>query len=224
LFQVLGRLKYISTCGSSILRLKVVTILNRLANMVVEPSPDQIKVFQHIAGLFSTLLQDENQLVQQMALEAFAYFAHVNCHESILAMCVKNDTSLQLKTRRYLQMSSTKEPDNNVLPYESYLKCQSQVQFSHSCKISVNVCNSAENSKLVSRPEFNVSDEAETGSRLPKRPKLDVSEDSVIKAIERLKMDASLVVKYCEDSSLPAESKQDVLSIAVQLKALVNSE
>jgi hypothetical protein len=220
LFQVLERLKDISTCGSSVLRLKVVTVLNRLANMVVKPTPDQIKVFQHIAGLFSIHLQDENQLVQQMTLEVFTYFAHVNSHESILAMSVKNNVNLQQKTRRYLQKLPTKEPDSNFLSYESYIKCQSQVQFSHRCNTSPNVCESVINSKLMPSPEFSTSDEAETGNHLPKRPKLTIPEDSVMKAIERLKNDASMVVKYCEDSGLPMEAKQDILQIAVQLKAL----
>jgi hypothetical protein len=219
-FQVLERLNEIITCGSSVLRLRVVTVLNRLASMVVEPTSDQIKVFQHIALLFSTLLEDENQLVQQMTLEAFTYFAHVNCHESILAMSVKNSVNIQQKTRRYLQKLPTEEPDNSFLSYDSYIKCQSEVQFSHSCKTSVRVCESIVKSKLIPEPEFHVSDETETGDHLPKRPKLAVTEDSIIKAVERLKNDSSLVVKYCEDNSLPMETKQDILQIAVQLKAL----
>ncbi|KDR20530.1 uncharacterized protein C1orf112 homolog [Zootermopsis nevadensis] len=220
LIKVLERLNNVCTCGSSVLRLKVVTVLKRLANLVVEPTPDQIKVFQLIAGLFSTLLQDENHLVQQMTLEVFTYFAHVNSHESILALSVKKSVNLQQKTRRYLQKLPTKEPDKNFLSYESYIKRQSQAQFSHRCTSSVQAHEDVANSKLTSRTEFRASDEGDTGNRLPKRPKLMIAEDSVIKVIERLKNDASTVVKYCEDNSLPAETKQDILQIALQLKSL----
>jgi hypothetical protein len=188
--------------------------------MCIDSTPDQTRVFQDIAGLFSTLLQDENELVQQMTLEVFTYFAHVNFHESILVMSVKNNVNLQKQTRRYLQKLPVEPPDKNFLSYESYIKCQSQVHFSHRCKTSVNVHECIANSKLMSRLEFSTSEGVESVDHLAKRPKLTITEDSVIEAVEQLKKDISVVVKYCEANSLPTEAKQDILKIAVQLKAL----
>lgn len=202
------------------MRLKVVTILNRLADTLVDSTPDQMQVFQHIAGLFASLLLDENHIVQQMTLETFTYFAHVNSHEYILALSVKNNENLQRKTRTYLQKLPVKASNKNFLSHESYIKCQSEVKFSHSCKTSVNEHESLASTKLIPKLELHTSEEIESVNHLPRRQKVIVTEDSVIKAIERLKYDADTVVKYCESSSLPMEAKQEVLQIAVQLNTL----
>lgn len=220
LCQVLERLKDIIACGSSVVRLKVVTILNRLADMCVDSTPDQMQVFQLIAALFASLLLDENHVVQQMTLETFTYFAHVNSHESILALSVKSNEDLQQKARTYLQKLPVRASDKNFLSRESYIRCQSQVKFAHRCKTAANEHGSVANSKLIPKLELHTSEESESVSHLTKRQKLAVTEDSVLKAIERLKCDADMVVTYCKSSSLPVEAKQDVLQIAVQLNAL----
>ena len=195
------------------LRLKVVAVLNSLANKFIESNPDQMEVFQHIAGLFSALLQDKNYIVQQMTLEVFTYFAHVNSHESILAFSVKNDENLQQKTRTYLQKLPAKASYTTCISHESYIKYQSLVKFSHSCKNSVNVHESISNMKQVSNEMENVNYTA-------KKLKLTVTEDSVITTIQRLKNDTNMLVKYCESSNLPADAKEDVLQISLQLNML----
>jgi hypothetical protein len=68
--------------------------------------------------------------------------------------------------------------------------------------------------------ELHTSEEIESVNHLPKRQKVAVAEDSVIKAIERLKSDADMVLKYCESRSLPMEAKQEVQQIAVRLSTL----
>jgi hypothetical protein len=219
LCQVLERLKDIVACGSSVVRLKVVTILNRLADMYVDSTPDQMQVFQHIAALFTSLLLDENHVVQQMTLETFTYFAHVNSHESILALSVKSSEDLQQKARTYLQKLPVKAPDN-FLSRESYIRCQSQVKFAHRCKTAVNKHGSVGNSKLIPKLQLHTSEESESVSHLTKRQKLAITEDSVFRAIERLKCDADMVITYCKCSSLPVEAKRDVLQVAVQLNTL----
>ncbi|XP_023725992.1 uncharacterized protein C1orf112 homolog isoform X2 [Cryptotermes secundus] len=223
LIQVLVRLKDIIACGSSAAKLKVVTILNRLADTFVDSTPDQMQVFQHIAGLFASLLLDENQIVQQMTLETFTYFAHVNSHECILALSVKNNENLQRKTRTYLQKLPVKASIENFLSLESYIKCQSEVKFSHSCKTSVTERESVADTKLIPKLELHTSEEIKSIDHLPKRQKVAVTEDSVIKAIERLKYDTGMVVRFCESSSLPVEAKQEVLKVAVQLNTLVSA-
>lgn len=202
------------------MRLKVVTILNRLADMSMDSAPDQVQVFQHTAGLFASLLLDENHIVQQMALEAFTYFAHVSSHERILALCVKSNENIQQKTKTYLQKLPVKACDRNFLSLESYIKCQSQVKFAHRCKSSVSERRSVADSKLIPELELPTSEEIGSVSHMPKRQKLGITEDSVIKAIERLKRDADTVIMYCRSGSLPVEAKQDVLQIAVQLNTL----
>ena len=195
------------------LRLKVVVVLNSLANKFIESNPDQMEVFQHIAGLFSALLQDKNDIVQQMTLEVFTYFAHVNSHESILAFSVKNNENLQQKTRRYLQKLPTEASYKTCISHESYIKYQSVVKFSHSCKNSVNVHESISNTKQM-------SNEIESVNHTTKKLKLTVTEDSVVTAIQRLKNDTNLLVKYCESNSLPADAKKDLLQISLQLNML----
>lgn len=195
------------------LRLKVVGVLNRIANKFIEPTSDQMKVFQYIAGLFSALLQDKNCIVQQMTLEVFSYFAHVNSHESILAFSVKNNEDLKQKTRTYLQKLPAKASYKTSLSHESYIKYQSQVKFSHNCKHSVNVHESVCDSK----PMLN---DMESVNHSAKRLKLTVTEDSVIRTIERLKNNTEMLVKYCKSSNLPADAKNDVLQISVKLKEL----
>jgi hypothetical protein len=196
-----------------VLRLKVVAVLNRLANKFIESTPDQMRLFHLIAGLFSALLQDKNDIVQQMTLEVFAYFAHVNSHESILAFSVKNNENLQQKTRTYLQKLPAKASYKTFLSHESYIKCQSLVKFSHSCKNSVNVHDSIANRKQM-------LNEMESVNHTAKRLKLTVAEDSVVRTIERLKNDTDILAKYCESSSLPADVKKDVLQISLRLKML----
>jgi hypothetical protein len=193
-----------------VLRLKVVAILNSLANKFIESNSDQVEVFQHIAGLFSALLQDKNFIVQQMTLDVFTYFAHVNSHESILAFSVKDNENLQQKTRTYLQKLSAKASYKTCISHESYIKYQSLVKFSHSCK---NVHESISNTKQM-------SNEMESVNHTAKKLKLTVTEDSVITTIQRLKNDTNMLVKYCESSSLPAEAKIDVLQICLQLNML----
>lgn len=195
------------------LKLKVVAILNSLANKFIESNSDQMEVFQHIAGLFSALLQDKNYIVQQMTLDVFTYFAHVNSHESILAFSVKDNEYLQQKTRTYLQKVSAKTSYKTCILHESYIKYQSLVKFSHSCKNSVNVHESISNTKQM-------SNEMESINHTAKKLKLTVTEDSVITTIQRLKNDTNMLVKYCESSSLPAEAKKDVLQICLQLNML----
>lgn len=195
------------------LRLKVVAVLNSLANKSIESNPDQMEVFQHIAGLFSALLQDKNYIVQQMTLEVFTYFAHVNSHESILAFSVKNNENLQQKTRTYLQKLPAKASYKTCISHESYIKYQSQVKFSHSCRTSVNVHESISVTKQMSNEMENVNHTA-------KKVKLSVTEDSVITTIQRLKNDTNMLVKYCESSNLPADVKNDVLQISLQLNML----
>jgi uncharacterized NAD(P)/FAD-binding protein YdhS len=201
-------------------RLKVVTILGRLADMSVDSTPDQMQVFQHIASLFASLLLDENNIVQQMTLETFTYFAHVSSHECILAMSVMNNENLQQKTRTYLQKLPVMASNKNFLSHESYIKCQSRVKFAHSCKTSVNEHESVGDSKLIRKLELRTPEQIESVDHLPKRQKLAVTEDSVMKAIQRLKYDTKMVVEYCESSSLSTEAKQDVLQIAVELNTL----
>jgi hypothetical protein len=84
----------------------------------------------------------------------------------------------------------------------------------------VNEHESLASTKLIPKLELHTSEEIESVNHLPRRQKVIVTEDSVIKAIERLKYDADTVVKYCESSSLPMEAKQEVLQIAVQLNTL----
>lgn len=195
------------------LRLKVVAVLNSLANKSIESNPDQMEVFQHIAGLFSALLQDKNYIVQQMTLEVFTYFAHVNSHENILAFSVKNNENLQQKTRTYLQKLPAQASYKTCVSHESYIKYQSLVKFSHSCKNSINVHESISNTKQV-------SNEMESINHTAKKLKLTVTEDSVITTIQRLKNDTNMLVKCCESSSLPADAKKDVLQISLQLNML----
>jgi hypothetical protein len=198
-----------------VIKLKVLTVLNRLANKIIESTPDQMKVFQHIAGLFSALLQDKNYIVQQMTLEVFTYFAHVNSHESILALSVKNNENLQQKTKTYLQRLPAKASYKTSLSHESYIKCQSLVKFSHSCKNSVNAHECIANSKQM-------SGEMESVGHTAKRLKLTVAEDtySVIRTIERLKNDIDMLAKYCESSGLSADARKDVQQISLRLQML----
>lgn len=191
------------------LRLKVVTVLNSLANKFIESNAEQMEVFQHIAELFSALLQDKNYIVQQMTLEVFTYFAHVNSHESILAFSVKNNENLQQKTRTYLQKLPAKASYKTGISHESYSEYQSLVKFSHSCKNSVNLHESI--------PNIN---EMESVNHAAKKLKLTVTEDSVITTIQKLKNDTNMLVKYCESSSLPEDAKKDVRQISLQLKML----
>jgi hypothetical protein len=188
--------------------------------MCVDSNPDQMQVFQHIAALFASLLLDENHIVQQMALETFTYFAHVNSHESILALSVKSNEDLQQKARTYLQKLPVKASDKNFLSRESYIRCQSRVKFAHRCKTAMNEHGSAANSRPIPKLELCTPEETESVGYLTKRQKLAITEESVIKAIERLKLDADMVVTYCKSSGLPVEAKQDVLQIAVQLNTL----
>jgi len=199
-------------CGPSVLRLKVVAVLNSLANKFIESNPHQMEVFQHIAGLFSALLQDKNYIVQQMTLEVFTYFAHVNSHESILAFSVKNNENLQQKTRTYLQKLPAEASYKTCISHESYIKYQSLVKFTHSCKNSIN----------VHEPIYmkQMSNEMESVNHTAKKLKLTVTEDSVITTIQRLKNDTNMLVKYCESSNLPADAKNDVLQISLQLNML----
>ncbi|GFG33844.1 hypothetical protein Cfor_12804 [Coptotermes formosanus] len=215
LIKVLERLKDVISFGSSVIKLKVLTVLNRLANKIIESTPDQMKVFQHIAGLFSALLQDKNYIVQQMTLEVFTYFAHVNSHESILALSVKNNENLQQKTKTYLQRLPAKASYKTSLSHESYIKCQSLVKFSHSCKNSVNAHECIANSKQM-------SSEMESVGHTAKRLKLTVAEDtySVIRTIERLKNDIDMLAKYCESSGLSADARKDVQQISLRLQML----
>lgn len=148
-----------------------------------------------------------------MTLDVFTYFAHVNSHESILAFSVKDNENLQLKTRTYLQKLPAKASYKTCISHECYIKCQSVVKFSHSCKNSVNVHESISNNKQM-------SNEMESVNHTAKKLKLTVTEDSVITIIQRLKNDTNMLVKYCESSSLPAEAKKDVLQICLQLNML----
>lgn len=148
-----------------------------------------------------------------MTLEIFTYFAHVNSHESILAFSVKNNENLQQKTRTYLQKLPAKASYKTDMSHESYIKYQSLVQFSHSCKNSVNVHESISNIKQM-------SNERESVNHAAKKLKLIITEDSVITTIQRLKNDTNMLVKYCESSSLPEDAKKDVLQISLQLNTL----
>jgi hypothetical protein len=196
-----------------VIKLKVVAVLNRLANKFIESTPDQTKVFHHITGLFSALLQDKNYIVQQMMLEVFTYFTHVDSHESILAFFVKSNENLRQKTGIYLQRLPAQASYKTSLSHESYIKCQSLVKFLYSCKSCVNVHECIANSKQM-------SNEMESVDHTAKRLKLTVAEDSVIRTIERLKNDTDMLAKYCESSGLPADTRKDVLQISVRLQML----
>ena len=192
IFKVLTRLKEFVSCGPSSVRIKVLTVLHGLAKKFVDSTPDQIKVFQHIADLFSTLLQDKNHLVEIKALEVFTYFAHVNSHESILALSVRNNVYLQHKTKQYLQKIPFKPHDRELLTYETYLFEQSQTQFSHSCKKQAPTIHQENNEKikLILSTEIDVQP--------PKKPKLRDTEDLVNRSIEKLKQETNNIQKYCE--------------------------
>ncbi|XP_069686340.1 FIGNL1-interacting regulator of recombination and mitosis-like [Periplaneta americana] len=206
LVQVLDSLRAMVSCGSSSVKLKTLTVLNSLAKKPIDPTADQMKIFHHIATLFSMLLQDRSPLVQQMTLEVFTYFAHVSSHESILALSVKNSADLQQKTKRYLQKLPAAMPDQHFLAFESYLECQARVQFSHRCKMAV-AADEQTVSECIAHP--------------PKKVKLAVEENSgVLQAIERLKNDASFIADYCKLNTLPSSAQQDVLQVATQLREL----
>ncbi|KAJ4429437.1 hypothetical protein ANN_21606 [Periplaneta americana] len=204
--MVLDSLRAMVSCGSSSVKLKTLTVLNSLAKKPIDPTADQMKIFHHIATLFSMLLQDRSPLMQQMTLEVFTYFAHVSSHESILALSVKNSADLQQKTKRYLQKLPAAMSDQHFLAFESYLECQARVQFSHRCKMAV-AADEQTVSECIAHP--------------PKKVKLAVEENSgVLQAIERLKSDASFIADYCKLNTLPSSAQQDVLQVATQLREL----
>ncbi|KAJ9589874.1 hypothetical protein L9F63_017029 [Diploptera punctata] len=214
LIKVLVRLKEAVSRGPSSVRIMVLTVLRGLAKKFLDSTPDQMKVFQHIADLFSTLLQDKNHLVEVKAFEVFTYFAHVNSHETILALSVKNNVSLQFKTKQYLQKIPYKPHENKLLAYESYLLQQSQAKFSHNCKnVNLTVCK--ENSEIA---ELKLTSEIEI--QPPKKLKLTESENAVNKSIERLKQEISIIQEYCEAKSLPHAAKEELLQVSAQLKRL----
>ncbi|PSN33284.1 hypothetical protein C0J52_20683 [Blattella germanica] len=212
LIKVLEKLKEILTLGSSSARLEVLTVLNSMANKFIDSTSDQIRVFQHISGLFTMLLQDENQIVHQKALEVFTYFAHVNSHDSILVMSVKNSVPLQQKTKQYLQKIPLMPPHSDILSFESYILEQSQHDFTHNCK-SGNCGSKSEFERL--NHELKVQDDVQP----PKKPKL-TSENTLNNAIERLKQEASTIENYCKTNRLSAAAKQEVLQVSFQLKNL----
>ena len=210
----MGRLKQVVSCGPSSVRIKILDVLHRLAEKILDSTPDQIKVFELIAHLFCSLLQDKNNLVEIKALEVFTYFAHVNSHESILALSVKNNESLQRKTKSYVQEIPFKPDENKLLTYNNYLLQQSPTQFYHKCKLDDPLLHKEHNGKT----KMELCTELDV--QPPKKLKLTETEDTMKNCIDKLKQEVNVIQNYCKTNSLSQAAKEEISQVSLQLKNL----
>lgn len=187
---------------SSALKLQALFMIKVLAYKSLEHDELHQRICHTVAFLFGTLLQDDNLIVSQLALETFSYFAHVTKYEQIVKSAVSYHKDLPKQTTLFLTRQLVK--DQNYLELSEYLKRQSVVCYSHRCK----------------KVEVESEDEIDI-MQICKKMKLDVNDDCLNVVINRLDTDSEFVVKFCSENCTSMETKTRIKSIINKLSSVI---
>lgn len=172
--------------------------LRALAKKVFTNDSNQSLVCSRVSSLFKQLLESENALSRQIALEVFSYFAHLTQHEQIVPDTVANNHQLQVLVTDYFEHVPAALSGTSFLEHLQSL----QPTFQHKCKVK-NKTMRLELEELEQNP--------------CKKLKPSLSEEVVCAALARIEKDLDTLEKYvsCETISHSVSSK--VQNIVIKL-------
>lgn len=172
--------------------------LRALAKRIFTNDSNQSIVCCRISSLFKQLLESENALTKQIALEVFSYFAHLTQHEQIVPETVANNHQLQVLITDYFESVPADLSGTSFLEHLQSL----QPTFQHKCKVK---------SKTV-RLELDVLEQNPS-----KKLKPSLNEEVVCAALARIENDLDMLEKYVSCETISHSVSTKVQSIVIKL-------
>lgn len=197
-FQILDVLTKACKVNTTLISFVACEFLRALAKKVFTNDSNQSIVCCRISSLFKQLLESENLLTKQIALEVFSYFAHLTQHEQIVPETVANNHQLQVLITDYFQCVSAASSGTSFLEHLQSL----QPTFQHKCKVK---------SKTV-RLEL---DDVEQNPCKKLKPSL--SEEVVCAALARIENDVDMLEKYLNSETISHSVSSKVQNIVIKL-------